>query len=99
MSASVTQLPSSWTRPAGLGPCVSAGGRRSFTVFLCLDPFSSDASISPDGRRLLCLLLAGLAIATDILRQVSCSGDRGEFVYAMNMQSGTRPEPPYPSLR
>src|SRR5260370_40277249 len=71
MSASVTQLPSSWTRAAGDGPtapgcdlCNDGAGLSG------PDPLRIGTFGGRDGRRPVSFLRAELAIATDILRQI-----------------------------
>src|SRR5260370_298095 len=71
MSASVTQLPSSWTRAAGVGTsatgwdlCIDGAGLSG------PDPLRIGAFGGRDGLRPVSFLRAGLAMATDILRQI-----------------------------
>src|SRR6266852_5263391 len=67
MSASVTQLPSSCTRAAGVAATAAGWERCIGAGFSGPDPLAVGA-LGRDGRRPLSLLRAELAMATDILR-------------------------------
>src|SRR5712692_4486267 len=75
MSASVTQLPSSCTRAAGVAAAAAGWDRCTRAGLSGLDPLAAGAFGGRGGRRPFSLLRAGLAMATDILRQVLSFGD------------------------